>query len=116
MTHKIREKESYLSKSYSNISDADNGALAIGFITVTDGKIPMHINFTLNVNPSAESLPDGFGFANGVYTHTVRTLSGDGSIEIVNGGLELTQSCVNVWDLRDGSKKGCTKTGSVEII
>jgi len=119
-----------LSKSHSNISDADNDALAIGFITlpswlslttyassfnlegtptlsylgscdinitVTDGKIPVHINFTLNVNPSAESLPDGFTFANGVYTHTVtvRTLSGDVSIEIVNGGVELTQSCVN---------------------
>lgn len=66
-------------------------------ITVTDGKIPVHINFTLNVNPSADSLPAGFTFSDGIYTHTAtgRMLSGDGSIEIVNDGLELTQGCVN---------------------
>jgi len=83
----------------------DTGAFDIN-ITIVDldsernnaEKIPVNINFTLNVNPSDDSIPTGFTVsADGVYTHTDtnNTLSGEGSIEIVNDGLELTQSCVN---------------------
>jgi len=60
-------------------------------------KIPVHINYTLHVNPSEDTLPTGFTFANDTYTHTAtgNTFIGEGSVAIVNDGLELTQSCVD---------------------
>jgi len=38
--------------------------------------------------------------------------------DITNKTLHKLQSdtVVNVWDLRDGSKRGCTQSGSVEIL
>ena len=66
-------------------------------ITVTDGKIPVHINYKLRVDPESGTLPAGFTFSNGTYTHTItnNTLSGEGALTIVNAGLELTETCVN---------------------
>jgi len=42
-------------------------------------------------------LPDGFSETNGTYTHTDtnNTLSGEGSVAIINDGLKLTQNCEN---------------------
>ena len=64
-------------------------------ITVTDGKIPVYINYILHVNPSADSLPDGFSVADSVYSHDVthNSITGGENLEIVNNGLELKESC-----------------------
>ena len=64
-------------------------------ITVTDGKIPVHISYTLHVNPSGDSLPNGFTETNGVYSHdsTHNSITGAANLAIVNNGLELTEAC-----------------------
>ena len=60
-------------------------------------KMPVYISYTLHVTPAEASLPAGFTFENGIYTHTKtkNTLSGEGALTIINDGLELVLTCVN---------------------
>jgi hypothetical protein len=57
-------------------------------ITVTDGKIPVLINYILHVNPSNNSLPDWLTAEEGGYTHTISKNHMQG------GGLVLKEAYV----------------------
>ena len=85
------------STSFTLSGSPDNGTAGDYDInlTVTDGKIPVHIDYTLHVNPSVAALPDGFSATNGVYSHdtTQSSITGAANLAIVNDGLVLTEAC-----------------------
>jgi len=64
-------------------------------ITVTDNKIPVHINYKLRVDP--KTLPAGFTLSHGIYTHTAtgKSINSDTFVTFENEGVAVTGTCLN---------------------